>query len=67
MHNILSNYLINTQANKAIKIKYLAQGHKHVGTSRARTHELNKHTNKQTNNTTQPLNKQTKITFKKHL
>ena len=40
MDNIPSNYLNNAQVNEAIKTKYLTQGHKHVGTSRARTHNL---------------------------
>ena len=40
MDNIPSNYLNNAQVNEAIETKYLAQGHKHVGTSGARTHGL---------------------------
>ena len=30
----------NAQVDEAIETKYLAQGHKHVGTSGARTHGL---------------------------
>ena len=33
--NIPNNYLSNAQVNKTIKTKYLANGHKHVGTSGA--------------------------------
>ena len=40
MGNIPSNYLNNAQVDEAIETKYLAQGHKHVGTSGARTHDL---------------------------
>ena len=40
MDNIPSNYLNNAQVNEAIKTKNLAQGHKHVETSGARTHDL---------------------------
>ena len=40
MDNIPSNYPNNAQVNKAIKTKYLAQGHKHVGASGARTRNL---------------------------
>ena len=38
--NIPINYINNAQVNEAIKTKYLAQGHKYVGTSGARTHNL---------------------------
>ena len=40
MDYIPSNYLITAQVDKAIETKYLAQGHKHVSTSRAQTHSL---------------------------
>ena len=41
MDNISCNCLNNTGVNKVIKtIKYLAQGHKDVGTSGARTNGL---------------------------
>ena len=40
MDNIPSNYLDNAQVDEAIETKYFAQGHKHVGTSGARTHDL---------------------------
>ena len=40
MDNIPSNYLNNAQVDEAIKTKYLAQRHKHVGTSGAGTHDL---------------------------
>ena len=38
MDYIPSNYLITLRVDEAIETKYLAQGHKHVGTSGARTH-----------------------------
>ena len=40
MDNIPSNYINNAQVNEAVKTKYLAQDHKHVGTSGARTNDL---------------------------
>ena len=39
MDYIPSNYLI-MQVDEAIETMYLAQGHKHIGTSRAQTHGL---------------------------
>ena len=38
--SIPSNYLITLRSTKQSRLKYLAQGHKHVGTSGARTHGL---------------------------
>ena len=40
MDYIPSYYLITLRLMKQIETKYLAQGHKHIGTSQARTHGL---------------------------
>ena len=40
MDIIPCNYLDNAQVDEAIETKCLAQGHKHVGTSGAKTNDL---------------------------